>query len=166
MEFLTSIVSGYVAMQPNTALCFALAGAALWLLSARSLNARHRLAATILAALVALAGASTILEHCLGWNLGIDGLLFHNAVIATHIGHPGRMFPATAMGFFLIGTSLLFVDKKCPHRSEPSQWLALAAIVVGVIGQFGYVLGTQSFFVFRDYATMALLTASKLTSSR
>jgi len=159
IQVLTSIVPGYQTMKPNTAFCFALSGLSLWLLNDRCLNAKRRLAAKILAALVALAGGLTICERRLGWNLGIDDLLFNGLIGA----HPGRMSLAIAIGFFLLGASLFFVDQKFRRSCEPSQWLALAAIVVGVIAQFAYVFGARSLYEFPAYAVMALHTAMTLT---
>ena len=163
IEFLTSIVPGYAPMKPNTALCFFLSGCSLWLLRNRGLDARRRLAARIFAALVAVVGALTLCEHWLGWNLGFDAFLFRHTLIATQVEHPGRFSQATAMGLFLLGSSLFFTGRKFSRYSEPSQWLALATIVIGAIGQFGYVFGAQSLYQFPAYATMALHTAVALT---
>ena len=163
IEFLTGIVPGYAMMKPNAALCFFLSGCSLWLLHIRCLDAKRRLAARIFAAPVALVGALTLCEHWLGWNLGFDAFLFHKTLIAIQVDHPGRFSQATAMGLFLLGSSLFFAGRKFPHYAEPSQWLALAAIVVGAIGQFGYVFGAQSLYQFPAYATMALHTAVALT---
>jgi signal transduction histidine kinase/CheY-like chemotaxis protein len=163
IEFLTGIAPGYAPMKPNSALCFLLSGCSLWLLHIRCLDAKRRLAARIFAALVALVGALTLCEHWLGWNLGFGQFLFNHTLIATGVDHPGRFSQATAIGFFLIGSSLFFVGRKFSRNSEPSQWLALATIVVGAIGQFGYVFGAQSLYQFPAYATMALPTAVALT---
>jgi two-component system, sensor histidine kinase and response regulator len=163
IEFLTSIIPGFATMKPNTALCFFLSGCSLWLLHIRGLDAKRTLAARIFAAPVALVGVLTLCEHWLGWNLGFDAFFFHNALIATKVDHPGRFSQATAMGFFLLGSSLFFAGRKFPSSSEPSQWLALAAIVVGALGQIGYIFGAQSLYEFPAYATMALHTAVALT---
>ena len=163
IEWLTSIVPGYSTMKPNTALCFFLSGCSLWLLHLRYLSVKRTLAARICAALVALVGALSLCEHWLGWNLGFNAFLFHNTLVATKAEHPGRFSQATAMGLCLLGSSLFFAGRKFPHDSEPPQWLALAAIVVGALGQFGYAFGAQSLYQFPAYATMALHTAVVLT---
>jgi two-component system sensor histidine kinase/response regulator len=163
IEFLTSIVPGYASMKPSTAFSFLLSSCSLWLLHFRDLDAKRACAARIFAALVALVGALTLCEHWLGWDLGFDAFLFHNTLIATEVDHPGRFSQATAMGLFLLGSSLFFAGRRFHRYSEPSQWLALAATVVGALGQFGYIFGAQSLYQFPAYATMALHTAVTLT---
>jgi two-component system sensor histidine kinase/response regulator len=163
IELLTSIVPGYATMKPNTALCIFLSGCSLWLLHVRCLGAKRAQAARVCAVLVMLVAALTLCEHWLGWNLGIDAFLFHNTLIATRVAHPGRFSQATAMGLFLLGSSLFLAGRKFSRDSEPSQWLALAAIVVGALGQFGYIFGTKSLYQFPAYTTMALHTAVALT---
>jgi CheY-like chemotaxis protein/PAS domain-containing protein len=58
---------------------------------------------------------------------------------------------------------VIFCRQKVSHDSEPPQCLALAAIIVGALGQFGYVFGAQSLYQFPAYATMAMHTAVVLT---
>ncbi|HEY0793749.1 MAG TPA: histidine kinase dimerization/phospho-acceptor domain-containing protein, partial [Chthoniobacterales bacterium] len=163
LPVLTSIVPGYATLKPITALCFALASVSLWLVQLGGLNAKRGLVARLLAAVVALAGALTICEYWRGWDLGLEELFFHQALAATHVTHPGRMSLATAIGMFLLGSSLCFVDKTAPRGREPSQGLALAVIVVGAIAQLGYFFGTGSLYRFPAYTSMALQTAVTLT---
>jgi hypothetical protein len=47
---------------------------------------------------IVIAASLTVLdEYILHIDAGIDELLFRNALMATHVPHPGRMAPTTAM---------------------------------------------------------------------
>src|SRR3954471_11324130 len=69
-------IYGDITMKANAALSFLLAGASLWTLSVDELRTSARRAGQVCAAVVALTGLLTLSEHVLGWNLGIDQLLF------------------------------------------------------------------------------------------
>ena len=64
-----------VKMVANTATCFLLLGASLWLLRNRSCTRTARLAANTMAGTTALVGLLSLVEHFLGRDFGIDQLL-------------------------------------------------------------------------------------------
>jgi hypothetical protein len=75
---LTSILPGRVAMNPTTALAFALAAGSLWLSPATSSvrGDRIRSVASAAAGLVMLIGLVTLAGYAVGKNLGLDQILF------------------------------------------------------------------------------------------
>jgi hypothetical protein len=79
------IVSGFAAMQPNTALCFVLCGAGL-IAAAR----RHRLATLACGVAVASLSALTLAQYFFDANLGIDHVLL-NPAMPVSTAYPGRM---------------------------------------------------------------------------
>ena len=117
LSVLKSVLPGHVSMKPNTALGFALAGAALLLLSARPASPRSQRVGRWLALLVVLIGGLTLSEYVFGWRPGIDELLFKDDPNAAATLIPGRMAPSTAFSFLLLGLALLGIGWE-PRRGR------------------------------------------------
>jgi len=157
---LTSVIPGLPTMRPNAALCFALAGAALWLMQLRpgelsSPRVRRMRAARVLSGLVVLMGFLTLGEYLFHWNPGIDEFFFHRALLATGVLHPGRMAGATSLGFVFLGASLLFIR---PTRPQLFQILALLATLDGCVASLGYLLDIRELYDISTYGSMAMQT--------
>jgi hypothetical protein len=101
---LRGVIPGAVEMKANTALALVLASGALLAIETRS--ARLALVARVLAVAVAGLGLVTLAEHLVGWNPGIDQLLFLDTS-PTAEGFPGRMSRASAVSFSALGLALL-----------------------------------------------------------
>ncbi|MBI4668933.1 MAG: response regulator [Elusimicrobia bacterium] len=152
-----SLSPNLVAMKANTALCFALAGFSLLLLDRQPPANPARRLAVICAAIVLLTGFLTLCEYLSGWNIGLDQLLFREAAGAVGTSHPGRMAPATAFNFLLIGLSLLVLD--VPSQPRLAQFLAAVAGATGLLNFFGYVYGVKSLYTVGTFTIMAVHTA-------
>jgi len=83
-----------------------LCGAALSLLSRKTLSKPIRIGTAVVAATVIILSALTIGEYFLGWDFGIEQWLIgqHAAVLGD--SHPGRMAPITALCFLVAGVAL------------------------------------------------------------
>jgi two-component sensor histidine kinase/PAS domain-containing protein len=103
---LAQFLSARSAMQPVTAVCAILAGAAI---IAATSQRELRLALRPLAAIVFLLAAQTLLQFTAGLDLGTDRLLFPAAIELqpVHYAYPGRMAAPTATAFLLVGAGLL-----------------------------------------------------------
>ncbi len=150
------ILPGTVAMVPNTAVAFLLAGAALWLAAGDAAGLRLR--ASRVAALGAAAlGALVLAEYLSGADFGIDQLLFRDPGLLGG-DPPGRMAASTALGFLASGTALAI-----GVRGRP-EWLrdALAAVplFLGFVSLTGYVCGVSSFLWVGHLKGMAVPTAA------
>jgi PAS domain S-box-containing protein len=155
VEPLKSVVAGFETMKANTAISFILVGASLWLLRLESASNKHRRIAQVCAGLVVLVASVTLSEYVLKWNAGIDELLFTDRPSAT----PGRMAPATALGFLMIGLSLLLLDCR-PHFL--SHFLTIAAGLVAGLALAGYMYGASALYAIGAYSSMAVHTAGAL----
>jgi PAS domain S-box-containing protein len=158
---LRSLFPGLATMKPNTALCFLLVGLSLWLIQPSSSelhnpHVRHTYVARVLSGLVGLIGLLTLAEYLFNLHLGIDEALFHGTLIATGVVHPGRMAGATALGFLLLGGSLVLTTNCVPYIA---QGLALLASLNGFVACVGYLLGAHSLYDIPAYSSMALHTA-------
>ena len=153
-EPLKSVLPGLATMKANTALCFLLAGLALALRDRRAV----RLAC---AGLVCVVAGMTLAEYVTGGNLGLDQLLFRDAVDA-HTIYPGRMVEATALGFLLSSVSLLLLKSRGRAAMWAQQGLAFGAASIGMMAVLGYAYDVQPLYRFAGYASMALHTAASL----
>ena len=152
-EVLKAVFPGLVAMKPNAALAFVLAGVALLRIS----DSPSRRLSIALAASAATIGLLTLVEYVAGVDLGIDRVLFREAAGATGSLVPGRMHPTTALDFSLIGVAMILVavDRGC----RAAQALVLVAMLVAGSALIGYAYGVRIFFGLAAYNQMALHTA-------
>jgi PAS domain S-box-containing protein len=151
-----------VSMKANTAACFVLASWALWAkCRQRQLGITWRRVAQVCAAMVANIGAATLTEYFFGWSLGIDELLFQDSS-GVRTSSPGRMSPATAIEFVLVGAALLALDIKPATDKRPAQWLALAALGIALVPGTGYLYGVDELYSLPGFTSMAPHTACGL----
>lgn len=149
---LTSIVPGFVAMNPVTAVAFTFTGFALWLTNTPSKHAL-RISRGI-GVVVATLGLFRLNAYIFGANFGIDQLLFREALGGN------RMAPNTAFCFLLIGCSLALLDVQARRRWWPAQILALIVATVSLLSVVGYGYGAESLYQIPSYIPMALNTAA------
>jgi PAS domain S-box-containing protein len=135
-------------MQPLTALGLVLSGLGL----AASSAGLSRAAAALGLAVLAL-GSAVLAEYASGVDLGIDRLLFGDAVEAAGTAHPGRMAPATAAGFCLFGAALL------PGRRGVGAVAALLGLMLASIPLLGHLYAENTLYAAGPYLTMAVHTA-------
>jgi PAS domain-containing protein len=165
IPILKSIIPGQVIIKPNAAIGLVLCGWSLWLLRSSDAppeQATRKRAGQVMASIVALVGLLSVSEHLIGWNLGIDQLLFidENPFEAFGSLRPGLMAPVTALDFLLIGLALLWLDWTVVYKSrryEPSQFLAFAANTGAIVGLLDFVLGSHT-----SYTHIALPAAITL----
>jgi len=155
IERAKSIVPGFVTMKPQTALCFVFAGLALWFLDG---NPPRKMAGRFCAACTGLIGLVITAEYALGWNSGIDQLLFRDAVSVTNIPYPGRMAPATAGLFITLALALLLLDYETPGGLYPSAMLALIVALGGAVALLGYLYSVRAVSEFQAYTSLGLHT--------
>lgn len=129
-------------MMPNTCIGMLLLGVA-GALRRRQLSRATPIVLSLLLTLIALAiGVGTLVEYVLATNLGIDQLAVH-----TRNGpHPGRMSPLAALALTLLASGLLLFDVRSTVRTRPSEWLALGAGLLALVGLTGMLLGAPPLY--------------------
>src|SRR5215217_2904245 len=106
-------VYGPITMKTNAAIAFVCCGLSLWLIALR----RHRAASGTLATLGLLIGALTLWQHVVGWDLGIDQLVFTEAPGAVATASPNRMGPHASASFVLASLALLLLLRRDSERA-------------------------------------------------
>ncbi|HEX5922867.1 MAG TPA: HD domain-containing phosphohydrolase [Baekduia sp.] len=158
VSVLKSGVPGLVEMKANTAVCFLLVAAAVWLLR-RPLGGRGRSMGRFLAAVAALVALVSLCEWVFGRDFGIDQLLFHEAAGAVATSNAGRMAPNTALAFLLVTCALAVRDVRSRVRGWLSVSLALGAALLAFVALVGYVSGVTSLYEVSELTQMAVPTA-------
>ncbi len=153
LDALKRPLAGVATMKANTAVALVLSGVCVWLSTQPGLGSRRLL--QVAAWLVALLALVTASQDLVGWQLGIDELLFRDETGGP--GAPGRMAPATAFCFLAFGVAA--AASANPRRV----WLAHAfALIVGltaIVALVGYLYDVQALYGIGLYATMAVHTA-------
>jgi PAS domain S-box-containing protein len=163
LETLTNIVPGWPRMVRLTALAFMLSGASLWL---ATLGAART--SMVFAALVAVCGTLMLIAHGSYWDVYLDNISIASMPAAVDGVSPPRMAPAAALGFQLLGLSLLFATSR--RSALLHQGLAIAGLLVGWLGLSRFLFGGDALFAFADMAIhtalLFLLTCAGALSLR
>ncbi len=157
VQVLKSLVPHSIAMKINTALGFLLATCAVVLLARKHPPRRRVTVAAACALAVCAMGAATLVEHATGLDLGIDQALAEDARRDGNPGMPGRMAPATAFNFVLIGIGVLCLATPRPAFQLVREAAALLVSVSSLVAITAYVLDVT--LPLPGYSQMALPTA-------
>ncbi|MCL5960742.1 MAG: ATP-binding protein [Chloroflexi bacterium] len=156
IEILKTFHYSVVVMFPNAAIAFVLAGVSLWLLQSERTNEWKRGIGRVCALLVILIGLLTLIEYLLGWNLGIDQLIFRQSLLTVETAFPGRVPPNAALNFVLIGVALLLLDVQTPRGYRPAQFVILVEGMIGLLALVGYTYGRPALYGIGSYTAIAL----------
>ncbi len=140
IDVLKSILPNIISMKSNTALCFILIGVALFLLNQKRISTRTLHIVRICAVIISIIGLLTIIEYLFNINLGIDQLLFKEAVDTVLTINPGRMAVTTAINFLLIGTGVI-IALNSKYRYGIYQLFILIAGIISLFSFLGYIYG-------------------------
>jgi signal transduction histidine kinase len=152
-------VAGNITMKANASIGLLLMGLALrWLGSG---SPRTRTAGRICASAGGVLGALTFSEHIVGWNLGIDELLFVEAPGAVATLSPGRMGQNASLSLTLGAIALLSLSGSTPRAIVVGQGLAACMTVLGLVPTVGYFYGVPALYASR-YTGIALHTGVAL----
>src|SRR5262245_34471541 len=160
--FLIVLNPGWASMKPNTTVAFMLAGAALWLATARNVPAGGRTAGRICAGLTAMIGLATLAQDVFRTDFGIDQLIALDPG-RPNIDRPGRMSQVTAMSFALIGAALQACRPNVHAALRLSaQIAALPVFVAAYFAIVGHVFEARFLYEFPGFSSVAVHTATAM----
>jgi CHASE3 domain sensor protein len=142
-------------MQFNTALCFVLLGAGLFLLTTRRANFAQWLAVPAV-----LLTFLTLPEYLAHRDFGIDQMFLKPFFEADTV-YPGRMSPLTAFCFILAGSGIIVANagRKWAHRLTATGVLACIVGVIAFVALFGFLFHIAPAYSWGSYSRMAVNTA-------
>lgn len=160
---LKSLRPDWVAMKPNTAVAFVLAGLALlpFALPPSRFSLRLIRGCALLCGLIGLVALG---EYLFAWEPGFDQWLFPESPGAVGTSHPGRLAPDTAACFMLLAVGWLLAAGK--DGKTLRFWLAslvgAMVMVVALAALSLYFWGTVTIFGLWGLTPMAVHTAGQL----
>ncbi|MDP3859484.1 MAG: PAS domain S-box protein [Stagnimonas sp.] len=152
-----SLLPRWGAMAPNTALAFALAGAALLALHWRRYAWAPRLA-QLLALLLLVIALATLLQYLTGQDYGIDQRLFQDPAHSVRTLHAARMAPLTVFNFVLAAAALLLLATNSRVLRSLARVLALWVFVGAYLGGITFLQSGSALFGLAAYAGIATYT--------
>jgi len=158
IDILKSFGVSSLAMKPNPALAFVLAGVSVVLLNTINLNKFASVLSKISAAVVFWIGLLTIVEYLFHLNFHIDQILFNDVPGALLTVFPGRMSFNLALGLTSTGIALLFIGK----FNQIARGLAVLAAIIGILAVLSYLLNLSVLLEIVGVNTIALNSAISL----
>jgi PAS domain S-box-containing protein len=157
VEWLKHPISGLVAMNPLTSLCFVILIIALrFKLKYKGKRSREALADSI-AVIVLVITLSKLLALAAGWDYSLDQFFFVKEVKSDTVsGFTNSMAPNTALCFGLLAVGILFFHKLQRFFLIAAQTATVLVLMVAVFSILGYIFGAKEFYEVQDYIPMAL----------
>jgi len=122
-------------------------------------TARKR-AVVVCSFLVAIVSIATLGEYFFRLDLGIDNLLFRNALLAEGKDSlAGRMAESTALGFAFLGIAIMLRDSRQRIGQRLSEIFSLSTLLLGLVPLIGYFYSVEALYRFQTYRPMAVETA-------
>ena len=153
-------LNGPITMKANAAVGLLASGISLGLLGVRGTWAR--IAGLVSAALAGAIGMLTLSEHLVGWNLGIDELLFPEAPGAAATTSPGRMGPNSSTSLALSGIALWCLYRGDRRAVTCAQILGATVAVFALVPTVGYLYGAAQLYAIARYTGIAVHTGLAL----
>jgi two-component system, cell cycle sensor histidine kinase and response regulator CckA len=159
VPLLKSVMPGQATMKVNSACAFVAAGVALWLLHATRQGSQALRIGRALSVIVIAVGGLTMAEYVFALDFGIDQIVLPDTAQAANGLPPGRMAPATALSFFMVGVALLTLKAHQPRFAAWPHWLVVPPLFISTLAIVGYAYGVSSLYEVRSYSSMAAHTA-------
>ena len=156
MPILRSILPGSKAMNPMSALCFSLAGIALWTAREQGRD-RHRMLVRVLGGLITSIGLLKLLSLATDTPLPIDQMLFRSRLADLPTSH--FMAPNSALAFVFVGLGLILNTCAASRAGRLAQTCFLVVNVSSLVAMIGYGYGAPEMYTIGPFAPMSLTSA-------
>ena len=148
--------SGFSTIKSNTGLAFLLIGISLWFIQTKRIEFHNQRIAQILAFIVLIIGFLTLIEYIFNLNIGIDQILFKEAVGALNTSAPNRMALTTVINFILAGMCILLWNVKTPSVYRPTQIFAIIGWFLSLIGFLAYIYNVSLFYHIPQFTAISI----------
>ena len=148
--------SGFSTIKSNTGLAFLLIGISIWFIQTKRIKFHNQRIAQILAFIVLIIGFLTLIEYIFNLNIGIDQILFKEAVGALNTSAPNRMALTTVINFILAGICILLWNVKTPNVYRPTQMLAIIGMFISLIGFLAYIYNVSLFYHIPQFTAISI----------
>jgi len=142
-------------MKPNTALGMILLGGALGVLMKSGASDMARKIGRVAAVLATLIGAVTGVEYLSGSDFGLSDLIFEEPA-GPYLARPGRMDPAGALNFVILGMAVLWLERA---NCRVLLALSLTAALAAFLSLAGYLYDANFLNHLENSETMAFHSA-------
>ncbi|MBX7174217.1 MAG: PAS domain S-box protein [Pyrinomonadaceae bacterium] len=161
VSFLQNFIPGYSSPKPLNGITFIFSGVSLLFLSNSSKNWTRKFG-LIFSAIVLLIGGLISFENIFNYNFGIDFLFSEDKINPDNLLNKGKPAPTTALSFFFLGLSLIFLRLKVKNSFYISQFFALLVIMIAFFALLGFVFDTQGFYLKQPFAIPSPITVLTL----
>ena len=152
---LRGLRASYIPMAPNSALAFLALGAGL--IAAEGGSRAGRASAGVIGLLVALIGATRLVEYVAGIDLAVDRWFFRVPSARFGLAEVGKMSLPTCAAFVAAGVALASLARRA---GDPAGACGLAAGMTGLVFALGYLFSPEAPLLYGTQAIpMALNTA-------
>ncbi len=158
-QFMKSVFSGLVSMNPLTAIAFILSGISLMCCTNEKGKKVIFYVGLTCALLVFFIGLLKFSGVLLNKDIHLDNYFFSQQLNAEALvtGQTNRMAPNTALSFLIAGISLILLYKK--NDKKYAQLFSVISFFIGFLAFLGYLYGVKNFIGIVNYIPMALNTA-------
>jgi signal transduction histidine kinase len=157
---LIGLYPGLGAMKITTALCFVLAGAALWWQTSTERPQPRWHPAHICAAVVATLGFLTLIDDAFRLDLSIDALIQAHANFIRQGLATSTIAPTTSLNLFLIGSALLLLDVEVRPRVWITQAFCFVSGLLSLVAFIGRLYGVPYLYGFGTDVSVAFYSAA------
>ncbi|MBM4241785.1 MAG: hypothetical protein FJ150_09025 [Euryarchaeota archaeon] len=141
-------------VKSNVGIAFILIGISLWFLQKEKKSQLEYFIVKICALIVVVLGFLTITEYIFNINLGIDQILFKEPWGAVDTVSPNRMAFTASLNVFLIGISLIFLERGRKEADKFSQIFAIIVCFISLLAFLGYIYGVSTLYKIPNYTGM------------
>jgi diguanylate cyclase len=157
-ELLRTVLPGGPSLNPVTAAGILSLGLSLYV-AASGRDAWRRMIWRGGGVIVATVGALRLCHLILGWQTGVDQLLFRDQMLAVAAGTSARMAFPTALNFLLFGGVLVLLDYPIVGSRYAMKLMLTGGAFGSLLPIFGHLYGVRSFYAGGMSPPMPLWTA-------
>lgn len=160
VDFFKHPISGFVSMNPLTAVLFILSAIGLITILTSAESDKPSNLSVLPALLITSIAGFIFLGIIFNFDPLIDTFLFSSKVRQDLIGNiPNRMAPNTALNFMFAGMALFFYSKHSDKQKLFAQVLSLGIFFIGILSLLGYLYKVEKFYGVLQFIPMAVHTA-------